>query len=173
MCYKVVSTIYFSIISCGLSVLTVKKGMFLSSAVSSLLDSFKRFTLHPWQTRWTASSALHFTPGRPVGPLQALYTSPLADPLDRFKRFTLHPWQTRWTASSALHFTPWQTRWTASSALHFTPWQTCWTASSALHFTPGRPVGLLQVLYTSGPFHVTCVTVWTLFSVNNWGNSLF
>ena len=24
-----------------------------------------------------------------------------------------------------------------------------------------------------GPFHVTCVTVWTLFSVNNWGKSLF
>ena len=55
---------------------------------------------------------------------------------------------------------------------------------SRVRGTPKSVVGPLDIFawvfrrdtgpaLAAGPFHVTCVTVWTLFSVNNLGNYLF
>ena len=56
-----------------------------------------------------------------------------------------------------------------------------WSESASVRPNKDRDVAPLFASKESGfyfdvwksAFHVTCVTVWTLFSVNNLGNSLF
>ena len=147
-----------------------KRCMFLNCAMSSPWDCLKHFILLPWQMCSFHQSTLHFTPGRRVHSIKALYTSPLADVFIPSKHFTLHPWQTCLFHQSTLHFTPGR-RVHSIKALytspladvfipskHFTlhPWQTCSFHQSTLHFTPGRCVHSITNSSTVGNIKPGC-----------------